>query len=82
MSHRITAITFGSDPKDDRAIRSGTAISRGHMRRKKIDKPLPQQIADRLEALSSQCDPECYGRCRECPDNVRWEAINYLRNIE
>lgn len=43
----------------------------------------PKPLSKRLEELGTYqlCDPDCWGRCRECPLDVIKEAIQRLKEL-
>lgn len=40
-----------------------------------------ERLAKRMEQARLQCDPECWGRCKECPDDRNAEAVSMLRAL-
>jgi len=38
-------------------------------------------VEDRLNELTDLCDPECMGRCLECPAVTVQEAIDELKRL-
>ena len=42
----------------------------------------PKTLLDRAKSLRYLCDPECYGRCQECPADVMNELIKRLEELE
>ncbi len=37
-----------------------------------------RELPDRLRNAPSSCDPDCWGRCQQCPDDLRREAADAL----
>lgn len=35
-------------------------------------------LVKRADKIGSQCDPECEGRCRECPDEILRDMRNFI----
>ena len=40
----------------------------------------PPTLVQRLRELHNLCDPDCYGRCRVCPQTLIDEAIRELED--
>lgn len=42
-----------------------------------------ERLVSRLSSIghSTLCDPECYGRCKECPADIVEDAIKFIRAV-